>query len=119
HEPLADLGRDMAVAQDVPHDRRFARRRTLYMEELLRLGDDLVDVPVVASGKVATPQRLPLGKLANRVGKRELALDLELVGRARGLQLRDETGHMPSSPPAKRGLPSVSRSCEAAKHQRT
>src|SRR5678816_3185726 len=32
HEPLADLGRDVAVAQDVADDRRLARRRALYME---------------------------------------------------------------------------------------
>src|SRR5690242_908608 len=44
-ESLADLGGDVAIAQDVPHDRRLAGCRALYMEELLRLGDDLVHLP--------------------------------------------------------------------------
>src|SRR5678816_473392 len=68
HEPLADLGRDVPVAQDVADDRRLARRRALYMEELFRLRHDLVDLAVVASGEVAVPQRLALRKLARGVG---------------------------------------------------
>src|SRR4051812_3640415 len=125
HEPLADLGRDVPVTQDVAYDRRLARRRAVYMKELFGLRDDLVDVAVVAGGEVAVSQRLALGKLASRVGQRELLLDLELVGGARGLQLRDEPGHALSSarperaiPSARRRTPSASRSCEAAKHQR-
>src|SRR4051812_27185088 len=119
HEPLADLGRDVPVAQDVADDRRLPRRRALYMKELFGLRDDLVDMTVVAGGEVAVPQRLPLGKLAAYVGQRELAFDLELVGGARGLQLRDEPGHGLSSARARRCAASASRSCEAAKHQRT
>src|SRR5215813_2277502 len=119
HEPLAELRRDMAVAQDVAHDRRFAGRRTVYMEELLRLGDDLVDLPVVGGGKVAAPQRLALGKLARGIGQRELALHLELVGGARGLQFRDEASHAFSTARARRRSASSRRSLEAAKHQRT
>src|SRR6185295_11489946 len=74
----------------------------------------------------AVPQRLALRQLAPGVGQRELALHLELVGGARGLQLGDEPRHAPSSarperatPLARRCTPSASRSCEAAKHQRT
>src|SRR3954468_10787789 len=125
HEPLADLGRQVPVAQNVADDRRLARRRALDMKQLFGLRDDLVDVAVVAGGKVAVPQRLALGKLAAYVRKRELAFDLELVGGARGLQLRDEPRHAFSSarperaiPSARRRTPSASRSWEAAKHQR-
>src|SRR3954452_24397189 len=53
HEPLADLGRDVPVTQDVAYDPRLARRRAVYMKELFGLRDDLVDVAVVAGGEVA------------------------------------------------------------------
>src|SRR5512138_1497942 len=119
HEAFADLGRDVPIAQDVADDRRLARRRALYMKELFGLRDDLVDMAVVAGGEVAVPQRLALGKLAGGVGQRELALDLELVGGARGLQLGNEPRHALSSARPRRRVASASRSCEAAKHQRT
>src|SRR5262245_32831656 len=119
HEALPDLGRDMAVAKHVAHDRCLARRRTLYVQQLLRLGHDLVDVAVVAGSEVPVPQRIALGKLALGVGQRELALDLELVGGPGGLQLRDEPGHATSSARARRRMPSARRSWDDAKQHRT
>src|SRR3954469_15885584 len=119
HEPLADLGRDVPVTQNVADDRRLARRRAVYMKELFGLRDDLVDVAVVAGGEVAVSQRLALGKLASRVGQRELLLALELVGGARRFELGDEPHHAFSSARARRSAASANRSCEAAKHQRT
>src|SRR6476646_722483 len=56
HEPLADLGRDMPVAQDVADDRRLARRRALYMKELFGLR---ASSPAWRRSASCAPQRAP------------------------------------------------------------
>src|SRR2546428_1936482 len=119
HEALADLRGDVAVAQDIAHDRSLPGRRAINMEQLLGLRDHFVDVAVRSRGEVSVAQRFALGQLARRIRQGQLALDVQLVGRPRSLQLGNELDHLVSRARPSRRMPSASRSSDAAKHQRT